>query len=38
MKRNFLDDSETYDYVKKFVWLMIHTWNEDDGAEKLPQY
>ena len=33
-----LPDSETYDYVKKFVWLMIHTWNEDDGAEKLPPY
>jgi hypothetical protein len=30
-----LPDSEAYDYVKKFVWLMIHTWNEDDGAEKV---
>jgi hypothetical protein len=30
-----IPDNEAYDYVKKFVWLMIHTWNEDDGPEKV---
>ena len=25
-----ITEEEAYDYVKKFVWLMIHTWNEDD--------
>ena len=25
-----ITEEEAYDYLKKFVWLMIHTWNEDD--------
>jgi hypothetical protein len=30
-----IPEEEAYDYVKKFIWLMIHTWNEDDGPDKV---